>query len=156
MPEAGLSGLCPFVVAAALLLAALGGYALHLWRRVWRLQRQRQEAASASREQLREDLRILAGALLEEQLPLIEGAIRIKVLLDNYDPQLSQDSRSAVFQTLYAATADIPTHADWQALERSERRRHEVRFGELELQHKAAARHAARWLLDEGLSPTQR
>ena len=151
MPETGLSGFWLLVAAGILLLAALAGYALHLWRRVWRQQQQQREAAQTSHAQLREDLRILAGALLEGQLPLIEGAIRIKVLLDNFDPQLSQDSRTAVFQTLFEATADIPTHADWQALERSERRRHEVHFGELELQHKAAARSAARWLLDEGL-----
>ena len=151
MPETSLSGFWLFIAAGILLLAVLAGYALHLWRRVWRQQQQQRAAAQASRAQLREDLRILAGALLEGQLPLIEGAIRIKVLLDNFDPQLSQDSRTEVFQLLFAATADIPTHADWQALERSERRRHEARFSELELKHKAAARNAARWLLDEGL-----
>lgn len=151
MPETSLSGFWLFIAAGILLLAVLAGYALHLWRRVWRQQQQQRAAAQASHAQLREDLRILAGALLEGQLPLIEGAIRIKVLLDNFDPQLSQDSRTEVFQLLFAATADIPTHADWQALERPERRRHEAHFSELELKHKAAARNAARWLLDEGL-----
>ncbi len=152
-PDGELSALLPWLAAAGLVLLALAGYALLLWRRVWRLQRQRQLDEQARRERLRGDLRILAEALLSEQLPLIEGAIRIKVLLEHLDPALAGDSRTAVFRSLVEATAHIPTHADWKALERSERRRHEVRFGELELQHKAAARNAARWLLDEALRP---
>ena len=90
---------------------------------------------------------------IEERLLLIEGAIRIKVLLDNYDSSLSQDPRCEVFHLLFTATAQVPTHADWKALERSVRRQHEQRFSELELQHKAAARAAARWLLKEALPP---
>ena len=143
-------------LAAALLLAVLAGYAWTLWRRVWRNERQRatQQAAAQARQQaeLAADLRILASSLLDEQLPLIEGAIRIKVLLDNYDVGLSQDPRCEVFQTLYEATAQIPTHAAWKALDKAERRRHEAQFSALELQHKAAVRRSARWLLDEGLA----
>lgn len=71
--------------AATLLIAALAGYALYLWRRVWRNERQHAELKEKQQTALAEDLRILASCLLDEQLPLIEGAIRIKVLLDNYD-----------------------------------------------------------------------
>ncbi|MNG22980.1 hypothetical protein D3C84_1075320 [compost metagenome] len=56
-----------------------------------------------------------------------------------------------MFHTLFDATSGIPTHAGWKALTAVERRQHEKHFSELELQHKAAARKAARWLLDEGL-----
>src|SRR3546814_19531684 len=72
-------------VIAALLIAALGGYALYLWRRVWRNERLQAEARTQQQTALAEDLRILASCLLEEHFPLIEGAIRIKVLIDNYD-----------------------------------------------------------------------
>ena len=139
------------LLAGALLVLALAAYALHLWRRVWSQQRQLAQAALERRERLGGDLQILAGSLLEGQLPLIEGAIRIKVLLDNYDSALSQDARCEVFHHLFAATAHVPTHADWKALDKAARRQHEKHFNELELQHKAAARAAARWLLDEGL-----
>jgi len=138
-------------VIAALLIAALAGYALYLWRRVWRNERQQAEAREKQQTALAEDLRILASCLLDEQLPLIEGAIRIKVLLDNYDIALAQDVRCQVFQQLFEATEQVPTHAAWKALEKSERRRHEARFSALELQHKAEARRSARWLLDEAL-----
>lgn len=141
------------LLVGALLIAALAGYALFLWRRVWRNEREHAEAQARQHAELGADLRILASSLLDEQLPLIEGAIRIKVLLDNYDISLSQDPRCAVFQTLYEATAQIPTHAAWKALDKTERRQHEANFSALELQHKAAARHSARWLLDEALTP---
>lgn len=143
------------LLAGLLLIAALAAYAWHLWRRVWAQQRARDEAQEERQERLGGDLNILASSLLDEQLPLIEGAIRIKVLLDNYDSALSNDSRCQVFHLLFEATADVPTHAAWKALDKSERRRFEKRFNELELQHKAAARTAARWLLDDGLRRTR-
>lgn len=141
------------LLGSAVLIAALALYALHLWRRVWAQEKIQTQALNTQRERIGGDLRILASSLLEGQLPLIEGAIRIKVLLDNYDSSLSQDPRCEVFHLLFTATAQVPTHADWKALERSVRRQHEQRFSELELQHKAAARAAARWLLDEILPP---
>lgn len=141
------------LLGSAVLIAALALYALHLWRRVWAQEKIQTQALNTQRERIGGDLRILASSLLEGQLPLIEGAIRIKVLLDNYDSSLSQDPRCEVFHLLFTATAQVPTHADWKALERSVRRQHEQRFSELELQHKAAARAAARWLLEEALPP---
>ena len=141
------------LIGSAVLIAALALYALHLWRRVWAQEKIQTQALNTQRERIGGDLRILASSLLEGQLPLIEGVIRIKVLLDNYDSSLSQDPRCEVFHLLFTATAQVPTHADWKALERSVRRQHEQRFSELELQHKAAARAAARWLLDEALPP---
>ena len=143
------------LIGGALLIGALALYALQLWRRVWAKEKAQAEALNTQRERIGGDLQILASSLLEGQLPLIEGAIRIKVLLDNYDSRLSQDQRCEVFHLLFAATAEVPTHAEWKALERSVRRQHEQRFSELELQHKAAARAAARWLLDEALPPLQ-
>ena len=138
-------------VIATLLIAALGGYALYLWRRVWRNERLQAEARTQQQTALAEDLRILASCLLEEQVPLIEGAIRIKVLLDNYDVALGQHPRCQVFQQLFEATEQVPTHAAWKALDKQERRRHEAQFSALKLQHKAEARRSARWLLDEAL-----
>jgi len=135
-----------------LLIAALAGYALYLWRRVWRNEKQQAEVQARQRAELAADLRILASCLLDEQVPLIEGAIRIKVLLDNYDTGLGQDPRCQVFQELFEATSQVPTHAAWRSLDKAERRRHEAAFSALELQHKAEARRSARWLLDEALA----
>ncbi|MGP0170660.1 DUF2489 domain-containing protein [Pseudomonas sp. NCHU5208] len=143
------------LVLGLLLIAGLATYAWYLWRRVWARQNAQVQAQRERLQRLGGDLHILASSLLDEQLPLIEGAIRIKVLLDNYDSDLSNDSRCLVFHQLFEATADVPTHAAWKALDKAERRRFEQRFNVLELQHKAAARTAARWLLDEGLKGPQ-
>ncbi|WP_417701495.1 DUF2489 domain-containing protein [Pseudomonas sp.] len=143
------------LLTGLLLIAALAAYAWHLWRRVWANQRVHEQAQQERQQRIGGDLHILASSLLDEQLPLIEGAIRIKVLLDNYDSALSNDNRCQVFHLLFEATAEVPTHAAWKALDKAERRRFEKRFNELELQHKAAARIAARWLLDEGLKRPQ-
>lgn len=152
-----MSALTLALLFAALLLAvSLGAYAWLLWRRVWAQQHARTAAREEQQARLGGDLTILASSLLDEQLPLIEGAIRIKVLLDNYDSDLSGDAHCAVFHQLFEATADVPTHAAWKALDKDARRSFEKRFHELELQHKAAARAAARWLLDEGLNATPR
>lgn len=144
------------LIGSAVLIASLALYALQLWRRVWAQEKAQAEALNTQRERIGGDLHILASSLLEGQLPLIEGAIRIKVLLDNYDSRLSQNQRCEVFHLLFAATAQVPTHAEWKALDKSVRRQHEQRFSELELQHKAAARAAARWLLDEALPPLRK
>lgn len=141
------------LLAGLLVVLVLGGFALHLWRRVWAQQRAYALAESERQQRLHGDLRVLAGSLLDEQLPLIEGAIRIKVLLDNYDLQLSSHEYCRVFHAVFDATSGIPTHAAWKQLSAAERRAHEKHFSELELQHKAAARKGARWLLDEGLQP---
>ncbi|WP_019340669.1 DUF2489 domain-containing protein [Stutzerimonas stutzeri] len=139
------------LIAALLLVVVLAGYALHLWRKVWRREQQLADVQLQQHAALAADLRVLAGSLLDEQVPLIEGAIRIKVLLDNYDTTLGQDPRCQVFQVLFEETAQVPRHEAWKALDRSERRHHEARFSALELQHKAEARRSARWLLDEAL-----
>ena len=147
MPELSL----PLLIAALAIIAGLAGYALWLWRQVWQRQRQQQALNHQRRERLGEDLHILAGSLLDGQLPMIEGAIRIKVLIDNYDTQLSQDTHSAVFHTLYEATLDVPTHAAWQALSATERNHYRSRFAALEREHGEALRTAAKWLLDQPL-----
>ncbi len=140
------------ILFATLIVVALTLYAAHLWRRVWARQRLQSDARHAQRQRLHDDLRVLASCLLDGQVPLIEGAIRIKVLLDNYDSTLSLTPQTQVFQQLYQATAHVPTHADWKALSRAGRRQHESRFAELAQAHDQQAREAARWLLDDGLS----
>ncbi|WP_256930716.1 DUF2489 domain-containing protein [Pseudomonas sp. ABC1] len=137
--------------AALLLIVALSVYAGWLWHKVWQRRRQATQLQQRRRAVLAADLRILATSLLEGQLPLIEGAIRIKVLLDNHDPVLTGDPQVAVLHQIYSATAHIPTHAAWKALGRDERRRFEADLHALDVQHGEDVRRAARWLLDEAL-----
>lgn len=131
------------VIGGLLLIFLLAGYAAWLWYRVWR-NRQRQEQLLRERNaRLSGDIRILAQGLLEGQLPLIEGAIRIKVLLDNYTGARPANLNADVFETVYLATVHIPTHQAWKDLPPDQRRQHERDMESLEQQHRAALLQAA-------------
>ena len=138
--------------AGLLLLLLLGGLALVLWRRLAAQQSAYARAEDDRQHRLRDELRSLASGLLDGRLPLIEGAIRLKVVLDNYSIALSNHPRCRVFHRLFDATSGIPSHNGWKVLSDAERRAYERHFAELELQHQAEARQGARWLLDEGLA----
>ncbi|UAW97649.1 DUF2489 domain-containing protein [Halopseudomonas nanhaiensis] len=133
-------------IAGLVLIVALATYAWVLWRRVWR-QRQELERIGRERdERLAEDIRFLAQSLMTGQLPLIEGSIRIKVLLDNYQGTLRSGIDTEVFTLLYDATADIPTHQGWKDLPKSERNLYRQRMEQLEAEHGTRARQAAEQL----------
>jgi ABC-type nickel/cobalt efflux system permease component RcnA len=142
-------------VGAVLIIAGLAGYAIWLWFRVW----QQQKARTAAREQIRDernarlarDIEFLAQSLLSGQVPAIEGAIRIKVLLDNYSGPRRAGLELQVFETIYDSTAHIPTHQSWKALSRSERRFHERHMETLEDKHREELKNAASQLT-KGLS----
>lgn len=127
---------------ATLLILALAGYAALLWRRVAQQQKARQQQQAERQQRLAGDLQIIAGCLLDEQMPWIEGCIRLKVLLDHYDASLSCSAPFAVLHTVHAEVADVPSHQAWKDLPSRERKAHEQRFRELELQHKIAVRQA--------------
>lgn len=141
-------------IAGGLLVAALAAYASYLWRQVWAQQRARSAARADQQQRLSADLRILANSLINTQLPLIEGAIRIKVLLDNLDQGLSQDPHCQVFHQLHDACADVPSHQHWRALSKAQRAEYRQRFAHLHSQYEQQALSAARWLLEQGLPTT--
>lgn len=137
------------LLLGSLLILGLAIYALLLWRKIWQRRRQLAEQADKTHAKLQQDLTVLAHSLIDGQAPWVEGCIRIKVVLEHYDYPLSQSDDYAVFQTVYAATADIPTHDAWKALPRTERRQHEHAFIALEQAHKPTSLAAAQQLLSQ-------
>lgn len=142
-------------LAAALIIISLAGYAIWLWLKVWQQHRARTTARDQLKEQRNErlarDIEFLAQSLLSGQVPTIEGAIRIKVLLDNYSGPRRAELDLAVFDKIYDSTAHIPTHESWKALSRSERRFHERHMETLERNHRDDLQQAAQQL-QKGLS----
>lgn len=134
------------VLSGLLLIFLLAGYAAWLWYQVWRNRQRQAESRQARNQRLAGDIRVLAQALLDGQLPAIEGAIRLKVLLDNYSGARPADLDIEVLETLYNATAHIPTHAAWKELPLAERRQHERHMAELEQQHREALLRSAETL----------
>lgn len=58
----------------------------------------------------KDSLLVIATSLLDGQVEVAEASIRLKVLLDHYDPSLHQDPVFSVFNTLYEGLAHMPTH----------------------------------------------
>lgn len=139
------------ILLGAAVLLILAGYALFLWRRVWAGENERRQREIERNERLAGDIRFLSQSLLEGQLPLIEGSIRIKVLLDNYSGPRRGGLEVEVFEEIYDSTAHIPTHQGWKDLPRAERNRYREVMKEIERTRRAEVERAAQQL-SQGLS----
>lgn len=139
------------IAAGMLVILALAAYALLLWRKVWQQDDARAKALEARNDRLSGDIRIIAQSLLDGQVPTIEGAIRIKVLLDNYQGERREGLDVTVFEQIYNQTAHIPTHQAWKDLSRAERKLHLRLMDTLERDHRSEVEAAAR-ALTQGLN----
>lgn len=55
-------------------------------------------------------IKVIAQCMLDEQVELSEGCIRLKILLDHVAPNLHEDSRFSIFNTMYESLKHMPTH----------------------------------------------
>lgn len=131
------------LIGAGVVVIALSIYAALLWRKVWRNKQVLARNYEERNARLEGDIQILAQGLTSGQLPVIEGAIRIKVLLDNYSGQRWTELNVQVFETIFDATAHIPTHQKWKDLPKAERRLHERQMETLEEKHSAEVQQIA-------------
>lgn len=113
---------------------------------------QHAEEAQKQRNYLIESARLIANAILtDDKITLTEGCIRLKVMLDNLNPQLHQHSEYSVFEEVYNRTAHIPILGDWRALERKHQRAFEKEMREVEAELAERINRAARALLEDGI-----
>lgn len=106
------------------------------------------DEAQKQRDYLLESIRVISSALLnDDKITLTEGCIRLKVMIDNLDPTLHQDSAFDVFDEVYNRTRHIPILADWRDLERKEKRKFEREMQAIEAECEARIRSAAAELL---------
>ena len=111
---------------ALLTIAGLAFYAYRLWREVKRREAFKLDEVRRAHEQCLTSLEIIARAMLEGQMDLIEGALRCKVLLEIIDPALIQRRSFNVFYVVYSRTTHLHTHSARKDLT-SEARRQEDR-----------------------------
>lgn len=131
------------VLAGLAIIIPLAVYAAILWRQVHRRNQAQSSLQREREERLAADIEFLAQSLSTGQVPPIEGAIRIKVLLDNYTGPRRATLDLAIFETVYDATAHIPTHQAWKELPRAQRRAHEEEMATIEQNHKPRLQDAA-------------
>ncbi|GAA0688112.1 hypothetical protein GCM10009104_12760 [Marinobacterium maritimum] len=140
------AGLVAILILSAVIVRQLGRA-----RRLREEQAKREAAAVAALEErhqyLQESIRLVASAILhDEKMTLTEGCIRLKVLLENFRPQLLQQDAYAVITEVHDKTSHIPIKEEWQALPKKLKRSYEQEMRELETQHLEAVQAVAREL----------
>lgn len=134
-------------------------YILKLWKKVQQLEAintdiKNQQAESLKDFQLEagESIKVIAQCLLDEQVDLSEGSIRIKVLLDHISPELHDDPNFNIFSIMYNATEHMPTHEARKQADKKLIRQLDKERLSLEEKHKNAILKAAQSLLHKDLS----
>lgn len=131
---------------AALALAIVAGlafYAHTLWKEVRRRQAFRDDEMRRARENCLFSLGALAAAMRAEQIDLVEGALRCKVLLEIIDPGLVEREAFRVFSTVHAETRHLHTHSARKELTSRQRMEEDRQRMAVESTHKRALLDAA-------------
>ena len=136
------------IILSALLIFALAYYAWSLWRGVWRQDHANTERKAAVHADQTNSVRVLAKSLLDGDLNLSEGAIRLKVLLDHLQPDGSGQHDYPDLYALHDATAHMPRGAARKSQTRPQIRAWDAERERLETQHRAAVLVQAQRLLD--------
>ena len=135
----------------AVIVLALAVVTARLW---WKVDQQNkaqqhlqqeQKARQAQVEQDRidyiyESLNVIARAVLDDQCPMIEGCIRMSVLMDNLSLDCDTKHRFAAVFKVYNATRHIPTHGNWKALDRKQQQSFKQEMFTLEREHAETVR----------------
>jgi hypothetical protein len=141
------------MIVGLLIVLLLVGIAIYYLRKVKKMQATKEqqlkhldELKKDHNNYLNKSVQVLAQGLIDDQLTLTEGAIRISVLLDNLkiDDEVRNDY-SAIFK-LAEATAHIPILDAWGKLSKNEKKQFDkARLG-IEDQYKDFVVDAARRL----------
>lgn len=128
---------------ALVIIAGLAAYALSLWKEIRRREAFRQDEMRRARENCLFSLGTVAAAMRAEQMDLVEGALRCKVLLEIIDPVLVDREMFRVFSTVYAETQHLHTHSARKALTPRQRREEDRQRLAVESAHKHSLLEAA-------------
>lgn len=137
------------LVIGVTLAGLLSVFGVLQWRRLCHRRRRllaEALAAAERRERAQASIEVLARCVVQDQVSLVEAAIRISTLAQG----LGQDTDRALykpFDDLARAAAHIPVLDAWQRLSRAERTRFTQQLDELEQRHSAALKSASSLLL---------
>ena len=89
--------------------------------------------------------------MLEDQVELSEGCIRIKVLIDHLDASLHEQASFKIFEQMYRDTEHMPTHQARKDTDKNFIHKLDQQRFALEKQHRETIREAAKELLERPL-----
>lgn len=147
--------LTALIVLAVLIVLALAGYAgwLH-----WKLYRHRRALAAqqaeyerqktAHEDYLIDSIQIIARNMVDEDLNISEGAIRLKHLLDGLGLEDQERARFSALDELYDKVRDFDTHDARKALPVKERLQQDRAREAHERVHRTRVLETARVLID--------
>ena len=101
---------------------------------------------SQSQLDAQHSVRVIAQALLQNDLTPTEAAMRIGFLAQKYSPTASQAQSIQAFQSLAMETSHLPILEDWKALSSAEKKKIEKERLSIEDSHSAAINAAANTL----------
>ncbi|GAB3107110.1 DUF2489 domain-containing protein [Aestuariicella hydrocarbonica] len=142
------------LIAAASIVFALAAVAVY-YRLKLRTMQQHQQAqleqlkkqGQQQRGRINKSIQIIAQGLLDDQLSLTEGSIRIKVLLDGLAVEEGVQEEFAAFYHLAAATDHIPILEAWKALNTRKKLEFDQQRQQLESDHREFVIDAAQRIL---------
>ena len=136
------------VIAGAILTAVLFLYACVLAFKLKQRQKRRSqpqvfEPKSQSKMDAQQSIRVIAQALLQNDLSSTEAAMRIGFLAQQFSPEKHQAKPLEAFQALAMDTSHLPILDAWQALSPTEKTRLEKERLSIEKNHAQAVNSAA-------------
>ncbi|MBR9912326.1 MAG: DUF2489 domain-containing protein [Gammaproteobacteria bacterium] len=150
-----MSSLTILAVLAVIIVLVLAGVAVYYLLRVKKMEQARQqqldamaEERAAQRLRLIKSIQLIARGMLDDQLTLTEGAIRIKVMLDGL--AVEEDTRQAyvAFYHLADATDHIPILGEWKKLSTKQKLQFDSQREQLERDHREFVLDAAKRILE--------
>lgn len=143
-----------FIGLGLILAVGLLIFCIRSWQRLKHLKEQARNTPSPSASKPKEiqlkaveSIKIIAQCMLDEQMELSEGCIRIKVLLDHVAPEFHDDPYFKVFAQIYDATRHMPTHEARKEADKKLIMRLDLERMTLEEDNKEAILSASRQLL---------
>jgi len=138
------------ILMGLVMIAGLSWFILTKLRefKVLQAQRDQQEAQQADqRSYLIDSIKVIATTMLEDQVELSEGCIRIKVLIDHLDASLHEQESFKIFEQMYRDTEHMPTHQARKNTDKNFIHKLDQQRFALEKQHRESIHKAAEALL---------
>lgn len=136
--------------AVILVLAVVAGYYLWQVKQLNQHQQQQREQLEQERRVQREktvkSLKLISNAILEDQLTLTEGALRIRAMLLSLNVDDSVLESFSAFFLLAEATQHIPILEEWKKLDRKQQFKFDRQREKLESDHREFVLDAAKRL----------
>jgi len=143
------------IALAILIIVGLSGYAIYLYfkLRTQTIEKEKKEQElseelAGRREHYRDSVRVICSAIVEEQVSLTEGAIRISMLVSQLELTEQEKGDFQVFFQLTEATSHIPILEEWKNLSKKEKLSYDQEREKLEESFKAFVEDSARRILD--------